>query len=815
MNRPAAVRTASRAFLPGLLGFACLSLAGCGGAEAPAVDAAATAGADAERALAAAVDRAALHLEFGEAGKAEAVLEAALTEAGGRADAAEALTLLADAKRRLRDAAPPAAAPPGPAADPAPPLLSGRLGTLPPPADPPAAPGPQREPDPEPPAVADAGAAEAPAPAADDRPAPVAGAASGAGGIAVVRVAADAGPAIADAAPAPVAGEKPAADVRDAVEAVKAADRLRTAAGALAALDRFAGARELDGDALRVLDRARDEVRPHAAAGAVRSGRAWVAPAEREARRARAATAVRAGLLALEVGNLTAARQQFETASGADPDGVLGDLWLGVGYTLAGPQWDAAAARDAALSGSKRHFTEALKRRPDNVAALNNLALAEWKTGDVRAAIAAWEAAAEVAPAGEQLAHNVGRANYLAGAGFAKVGRRDARRLGELYAALAAGGGGHERTVGWLVLPPVDPLAVNLDRAGTRTGGDPDPPPAAAPAGGDFVTVGYGSGFCVAPGFVLTNRHVAVPGDGDDPAGVNLGRRYDRLAVASGGVEFEAELVAVSSDRDLALLRSPGLNAPPVPLAEAPPRLAAGVLALGFPRPDALGGGLKTTGGSVVGLPGGQADGMLLFDAAVNPGNSGGPVCDDRGAVAAVATKIFLLEQGLSAGVTAGDARRFLRASLPAEEFVALPPAPAGPAGDWADVAEVAGPAVVQVVCGVAPDRVDSGFGSAGEVAGDSGPGGDGWEDRSCPRCLGGGAVRCDADGCAGGVVKVPKRVRVGFNPFTKQPVMGTKNVDQKCRNCRGDGELRCRHCVGSNGVDPALRWWKPKVQAR
>ena len=653
-----------------------LAVGGCGGPaagpEAAPEDSTAAAGRD----LAAAVDRAELHLQFGEAEKAEAVLEAALSKAGGAADTGPALALLADAKRRLRAPEPEiterAGGPPAPSR----PLFTGRLGDVPPPADPPADPAPA--PPAEAPAVADAGASAVDGAVPDAPPVPVAGAGSGAGGVAVVRVVADAGPGVRDVIPEPAAGQKPEADARDAVVAVKAAAELQTAAGVLAALDRFERTRDLDGAAAALVEKAREEVRPHAAAGEVRSGRGWVAPAERDARRTRAATAVRAGLLAMEVGNLGAARQQFEAAADADPDGILGDLWLGVGYTLAGPLWDAAAARGAALSGAKRHFAEALRRRPGNVAALNNLALAEWKTGDVRAAIRAWEAALEVAPASPQLAHNVGRANYLAGAGFASAGRRDAKRLGELYADFAAGGGGHERTVGWLVLPPVDPLAVNLDRTGARTDAGaqdgPGPAPAAAgPGGGDYVTVGYGSGFCVAPGFVLTNRHVAVPGDGDDPAGVNLGRRYDRLAVSVGGAEFEAELVAVSSDRDLALLKSPGLNAPAVPLADAPPRLAAGVLALGFPRPDALGGGLKATGGSVVGLPAGQADGMLLFDAAVNPGNSGGPVCDERGAVVAVATKIFLLDQGLSAGVTADDARRFLRATLPVDALDELP----------------------------------------------------------------------------------------------------------------------------------------------
>ena len=808
-------------------------LAGCGGPAAEAPPPAADVRPDrpdAGRALAAAVQQARLHLEFDEPAKAEDVLEKALADAAGAGDATAALSLLADAKRRLRAAErPPAADEPGAGES-----AGASLAAVTRPFGAPAEPGPaEAEPADSEPAdsePADSEPADSPIGPRSDRggvsgavtdaaPAPVA--AAGSDGVAVVRVAPESSPDAAagtgppaGTGPAPEA-DRPAAGARDAVRAVKAAENLSTAAGAVAALDRFAAARDLDADAARLVAAARAGLEPRAAAGEVRSGRDWVAPAERDDRRRRAAAAVRAGLAGLEVGNLAAARQQFEAASAADPDGVLGDLWLGTGYSLAGALWDAAAARGAALIGARKHFAEAARRRPGSVPALNNLALAEWKSGDVRAALAAWEAAVEVAPASPQLAHNVGRANRLAGAGLATANRRDARRLGDLYASLAAAGGDHDATVGWLIMPPVDPLAVDPDAAdGPETGDDSaGAGPPAAP--GDFVTVAFGSGFCAAPGYVLTNRHVAVPGDGDGDGGDGAdgsigGRRYDRLAVAAGGAEYEAELVAVSSDRDLALLRVPGLAAAPLPLAAGRARLAEGVLALGFPRPEALGGGLKTTRGAVVGLPDGQADGMLLFDAAVTPGNSGGPVCDARGAVAAVATKIFLIEQGLSAGVTAADARRFLLAALPADARGDLPPPPAeraaGAGGDWAAVAEAAAPAAVQVLCGVAPDRLDSGFSSAGEVAGDAGPGGAGWEDRSCPVCLGGGERRCPANGCSNGEVQVRRRVQVSYDPLKKRPIYGVKSFPARCDRCRGGGAVRCDHCRGASGVDPDLR---------
>ena len=819
-------------------------------AEAPPARTADAERGDAERTLAAAVARAEVFLEFDEPAKAEAALESALAEVGGAADSTAALALLAEAKRRLaadaRASAPQIVARSGPAGslaagDSPVPLGGGFAGTngfaglgkRPAPAAPDrdAAPAPNSEAGPEPIVRGDAGAGGGAVGATE----------VDADGVTIVRLdpAGDgdrdaATPSAEPGAAVPEPAERPAADARDVFAAVREAESLPTAAAALAALQRFAAGRDTAGDedAARLLDEAVDEFAPRAAAGLVRSGRDWIAPAERLARRNAAAAAVDAGQAALEVGNLSAAREQFEEASDADPDGILGDLWLGTGYALAGPLWDGAKARAQALTGARDHFAEALRRRPDHVGALNNLALAEWKLGDVRSALKAWTTAAEVAPASRQLVQNVGRANRLVGIGLTSASRRDARQLGELYATLsnasaAAGGNAHDDETGWLVMPPVDPVA---ELAAEAPAEPRDPAPSREPGpdrgrnlpdllpgeeegglGSGAVTVAFGSGFCVAPGYVLTNRHVVVPGGGElaEPAGARGGaRRYDLLEVAADdGLPLIARLVALSPDRDLALLYSPGLDVPVVPLADAPPRLADDLLALGYPRPGVLGGGLKTTRGVVTGLPAGQADGMLLFDAAVNPGNSGGPVCTSDGAAAAVATKIFLIDQGLSAGVTAADARRFLAVALPRELRDALPAPPANPAGDgWADVAESVGPGVVRVLCGVLPDRLNSGFAAAPTPDGRPDPaaaGPRGWEDRSCPVCLGGGTVRCGRDGCRRGQISVTRPVRTGTK-IDGRPIFSNITKRYACPTCDGAGAVRCSHCRVP-GLDPNL----------
>src|SRR5207253_1333082 len=52
------------------------------------------------------------------------------------------------------------------------------------------------------------------------------------------------------------------------------------------------------------------------------------------------------------------------------------------------------------------------------------------------------------------------------------------------------------------------------------------------------------------------------------------------------------------------------------------------VMALGFPLGDVFGSGLKLTTGVISATPEAGNNQMLILDARVNPGNSGGPLCD-------------------------------------------------------------------------------------------------------------------------------------------------------------------------------------------
>ena len=169
---------------------------------------------------------------------------------------------------------------------------------------------------------------------------------------------------------------------------------------------------------------------------------------------------------------------------------------------------------------------------------------------------------------------------------------------------------------------PSDPFFEFFKRFQLPNGGFPGP-------GGPPVH-GQGSGFIVGTdGMILTNAHVV---DGARDVTVRL----------TDHREFEAKVLGSDPKTDVAVLKIDARNLPTAPLGSARDlKVGEWVLAIGSPFgfDNSVSAGVVSAKGRS--LPG---DGYVPFiqtDAAVNPGNSGGPLFNARGEVVGITSQIF------------------------------------------------------------------------------------------------------------------------------------------------------------------------------
>src|ERR1700726_1127651 len=181
----------------------------------------------------------------------------------------------------------------------------------------------------------------------------------------------------------------------------------------------------------------------------------------------------------------------------------------------------------------------------------------------------------------------------------------------------------------------VGPAVVRVETGST--------PPAARGRGG------LGSGIVISPdGLVLTNNHV-------------VGSSKQIRLRDNEGIVTDARVLGVDPDTDLALLRADGVRDLRYASLGDSKALRRGQLVVAIGNPlgfestvttgvvSALGRSLRAQSGRLI-------EDVIQTDAALNPGNSGGPLVSSRGEVVGINTAVIMGAQGICFAVAANTA---------------------------------------------------------------------------------------------------------------------------------------------------------------
>ena len=177
--------------------------------------------------------------------------------------------------------------------------------------------------------------------------------------------------------------------------------------------------------------------------------------------------------------------------------------------------------------------------------------------------------------------------------------------------------------------------------------------PKPSPDDNKIVPAGSGSGFIVSKdGTVITNYHVIE--------GCELNK------VTYKGSQLEAKVLSIDKVNDIAILKTNISSDTAFSVSNEDVSLLEDVVVAGFPLGKQISSAIKTHKGVVTALAG-AGDNYSFFqtDAAINQGNSGGPIINQKGNVIGIAVQTWVEEgvQGVHFGIKSSTLKTFASAN--------------------------------------------------------------------------------------------------------------------------------------------------------
>lgn len=357
----------------------------------------------------------------------------------------------------------------------------------------------------------------------------------------------------------------------------------------------------------------------------LRMGDAWLLPEQRAQGRRMAIDQVTHATEVIRLGNWPLAEDELKKAVRLDPDLASPDILLGLGYFLLRPKLPAEAAGNVAKAID--FFSEAVRREPDDVIALNNLGLAEMYGGKYAGGVTHLVRAAYLAADDQVIADNLGLLIREAAGLRPKM---PDKLVGDL----------NDRYREQLRNPRLKPLAAGAVLMLKSPSCQP------IPAVKGSLTVAEFARQIAEPAEWVAETQTgaaAVVGDGLLLTTIPLVPESSEILVedpTSPGRQMAAREVATSGDNGFFLLRCDGLIAKPLPVAAKGPAAGEEVSIWGEPADGGGRGSARPVRGrvsdvaSTAGSPPGNGGGgptPFLHRGAVTRGPGGAPIVDRQG----------------------------------------------------------------------------------------------------------------------------------------------------------------------------------------